>query len=70
MQFRGDHEWLPLTCGILSSSSDIERCWAVVNIIISIRLFDSAVLMYVYPGVCDVLENQLFGYATCIKVVC
>ena len=31
VQSRGDHGWPPLACGILSSSSDIEGCRAVVS---------------------------------------
>ena len=38
VQSRGDHGWPPLACGILSSSSDIERCRAVVSGVIWIRL--------------------------------
>ena len=45
VQSRGDHGWPPLACGILSSSSDIEGCRAVVSGVIWIRLLDSARLM-------------------------
>ena len=45
VQSRGDHGWPPLACGILSSSSDIEGCRAVVSGIIWIRLLDSTRLM-------------------------
>ena len=38
----------PLVCGILSSSSDIERCRAVVSGVIWIRLLDSARPMYLF----------------------
>ena len=51
VQSRGDHGWPPLACGILSSSSDIEGCRAVVGGVIWIRLLDSAHLIQVYPGV-------------------
>ena len=37
----------PLACGILSSSSDIEGCRAVVSGVIWIRLLDSARLIQV-----------------------
>ena len=45
VQSRGDHGWPPLACGILSNSSDIEGCRAVVSGVIWIRLLDSARLM-------------------------
>ena len=35
----------PLACGILSSSSDVEGCRAVVSGVIWIRLLDSARLI-------------------------
>ena len=47
VQSRGDHGWPPLACGILSSSSDIEGCRAVVSGVIWIRLLDSARLIQV-----------------------
>ena len=45
VQSRGDHGWPPLACGILSSSSDIGGCRAVVSGVIWIGLLDSARLM-------------------------
>ena len=42
VQSRGDHGWPPLACGILSSSSDIEGCRAVVSDYNkTIQLFDN-----------------------------
>ena len=31
VQYRGDHGWPPLVCGMLLSSSDIEGCRTVVS---------------------------------------
>ena len=45
IQSRGDHGWPALACDILSSSSDIEGCRAVVSGVIWIRLLDSARLI-------------------------
>ena len=45
VQSRGDHGWPPLVCGMLSISSDIEGCRAVVSGVVWIRLLESARLM-------------------------